>query len=451
MTPGTKPPRLIELHVGPLPVGRLGAMLYVVVDTRERAVRPYLDSLGESLGVPVITGQIVVGDFAVCRAGGGDEPPRILATIERKSYEDHAASFKDGRISNVNKMSALRDEHPGCQLWWLSEGPRDPSPGTTFGRVRWEHIDANLRSLAAQFGVLVRHTRAPAESAREVIEILQCYERYDPPVIVGGAPRAGGAEDTGGAGGAGAACDAAVPIPEALLRRVAVPDIETAGKMWGRLAGIQATTGAHIARALSLADLLSGRASDAALAALRTDTGRKLSPKALASLRRVRSGDKELVAKMISSLPNVGAKPAAAALTLGVRSLVMSSVEVLQMRTFSNRGRDTQIGPTRARRIHKFIHFREGDRAPEEPPEAPAKRAPRVVPKVASRVPPKSAPRSAATTAPAAGRRLGSGGPRTRPPAVAAPAAADPVISEDEADKICQWMLLASGEHPDAP
>ena len=106
---------------GPPIQGMALSSVYLIADQRERAVIPFLDDALQAHAYVVKT--INSGDYLVCTRGPGG--PRVLAVIERKSLEDYAASFKDGRHANMEKLYALRSRS-GCQVFLILEGPAFP-------------------------------------------------------------------------------------------------------------------------------------------------------------------------------------------------------------------------------------------------------------------------------------------------------------------------------------
>ena len=104
----------------------------LIIDTRESKVVPFFED--SYLNVTITIKQIQVGDYAICCDGN------ILFIIERKTWHDLAASIKDGRKENVNKLFLAREE-TGCKIIYLIEGDI-----SKFGSFNDKHIKNTLYS-----------------------------------------------------------------------------------------------------------------------------------------------------------------------------------------------------------------------------------------------------------------------------------------------------------------
>ena len=95
---------------------------FLVADSRERAVVPFLDDALPAH--PYVVRQVTTGDFLVCRqppAGARGAPPaRVLACVERKTLDDFAASFKDARYENIRKMRSNTAPATICNIRLLN-------------------------------------------------------------------------------------------------------------------------------------------------------------------------------------------------------------------------------------------------------------------------------------------------------------------------------------------
>ena len=91
----------------------------IIVDDREKAVFPYLEDASHKYLIDYKIQRNEVGDYAICYKG------YIMMIIERKTWEDLAASMRDGRKTNVQKLISVR-EKTGCQIAYLIEGNATP-------------------------------------------------------------------------------------------------------------------------------------------------------------------------------------------------------------------------------------------------------------------------------------------------------------------------------------
>jgi hypothetical protein len=151
---------------------------FLVADSRERAVVPFLDDALPAH--PYVVRQVTTGDFLVCwqppaGPGGGAPPARVLACVERKTLDDFAASFKDARYENVRKMRELRAK-TGCALYFFVEGPAFPAPERRFARIPFASISAAMTNLMVRDEVRIVLTADPGHSARRLADLLRAYD-----------------------------------------------------------------------------------------------------------------------------------------------------------------------------------------------------------------------------------------------------------------------------------
>jgi hypothetical protein len=340
------------------------ALVYLVADTRERHVHASLQAIFGPAGAEVHIGQINVGDYLICRRKRPGEAgaPEILACIERKTLKDFAASFKDGRYQNRQKMLDLRSA-TGCQLYFFVEGPAFPKPTWKVARIPYESILAAMTSLMVRDGVHVVQTKDELGSARRLLRFVRAFEkRASAPPRPEPGERAlllgGGGQARRGPGG---------PIPAIATGRIQKSDAVLAAEMWSKLAGVSIPTAQTLMRAFSVADWVGGRAPPGALAALRTAGGRPLGRRAVGSLQALRSGQLKALRQILAGVPGIspgladqilaayapaGPNPLAALLA-GSRSEV-AAVAILQ------KGHSKRLGPARAERLWRLLHYSSG-------------------------------------------------------------------------------------------
>lgn len=339
--------------------------VYLIVDTRERAVIPFIES--ELTEFSHVVGQVNTGDFLICRKTRvGD--PKILACIERKTLKDFAASFKDGRYKNVNKMLTLRQTH-GCALFFLVEGPAFPNPNRRFERIPYGNILAAITKLMVRDGVFVVQTENESHSAKRLADLMRVYETEIPyaapapalPLAGAGAGAADEDEDDDGG-----VVDGPLVVPEVLTGLVEETDADAAVSMWARLRGVSVVLGKILTREFSAVELATGKVSLDRIKKLRTATGRTINKDAVASLDAVRTGSEEHAVKLVSGLRNV--TPAVAKLILeatgGLARLCSYPRAGLEMIQIPQKNRTIRLGKTRAGRILTILRFREGGAEP---------------------------------------------------------------------------------------
>lgn len=351
---------------------RPASQVYLVADARERCVVPFLET--ELKEHAYVVQQVTTADYLVCRrqAGGG---AAVLAAVERKTLEDFAASFKDGRSENIQKLRALRDR-TGCQLYYFVEGPAFPSPARRFARIPYANILAAITKLMVRDGVFVVQTEDQCHTARRLADFLRAFDGEPAPAAGGGAPPDSGAapvpdilaeqaEQTDGG---------ALPVPDILTEQAEQTDGDAAARMWMRLHGISIVLGQLLTRAFSAADLAAQVVTLDQLKALKTATGRPISKDAFESLAALRAGQADPAVKLLSGLRNI--TPAVARLILdsagGLRQLCAAPAAQLAEVSLPQRGRTVRLGKARAARIWRILHHAEAAPAPAPLPAPPA-------------------------------------------------------------------------------
>lgn len=119
---------------------------------------------------------MTTGDYAIQYAG-------YVILVERKTWEDLAASIKDRRIMrNHEKMLAARDQ--GYRIMYLIEG-RAPSPDSATTKVQgipMANMMAKLDHFAMRDGVWVEYTRSATHTAQRLLELGKNMLTLEPKV-----------------------------------------------------------------------------------------------------------------------------------------------------------------------------------------------------------------------------------------------------------------------------
>ena len=229
--------------------------------------------------------QITTGDYLICAAVPGAQP-RIRACIERKTLADFAASFKDGRHANVQKLRALRQQ-TGCQLYYVVEGPAFPSPARRFSRIPYSSILSAITNLMVRDQIMVVQTENEMHTAKRLADIVRAFEHCNDVNLPAGPPA--GPPATLATGG-----DIAPPADDCTIPTLATaPSVQTDADaivaIWAQLRGVSPVLGKILSQRFSIAELASGAISVAQLQQLRTATGRIINASAVASLSEVAS------------------------------------------------------------------------------------------------------------------------------------------------------------------
>lgn len=345
--------------------------MYLVSDTRERHVHGFIEALFERAGVARTVAQINTGDYLICCRLAGEQP-KILASIERKTLEDFAASFKDGRYENRLKMLDLRDK-TGCQLYFFVEGPAYPKPAWKVARIPYSNILSAMTNMMLRDGIHVVQTENELGTAQRLLDFVRGFEKtaipYTYPLAmwedneVGDPP--GGTEGIDPTDRGDAAKIPADGPPLMVMGAVEKSDDLLVVGVWARLTGISMPTAQVIASAFSVADLVTGRVLLEDLDALRTRGGRHLAKKGQTSLRALRRGMQKEEIKTLSGVPGISPEMATQILTTGgvgdtpvtLSTFLAYGPRAMAATTIQQKGRMVCLGGARAERIRRLMHY----------------------------------------------------------------------------------------------
>lgn len=128
----------------------------LIIDTREKHVSIHTDALKD---IPHRISQITTGDYVIITPTN-----RIMMVIERKTLNDYAASIKDGRHNNKQKLIELRHTEK-CAIVYLIEGPAFPRPDQLFGRIPYKNIQSSMFHLMVRDNITVLQTKNSLHTA----------------------------------------------------------------------------------------------------------------------------------------------------------------------------------------------------------------------------------------------------------------------------------------------
>jgi len=151
--------------------------LKIIVDTREKFVFDHLNKFTYNYEIS----QVTIGDYAIVDTTND----KIIASIERKTYEDLAASIKDGRYQNKEKMISLR-EKTGCQLYYIIEGTAFPSETRRFGKIPYKVLESAIDHLSYRDKFIVIYTENVQHTIERINRLAGSLERLiirDPSVL----------------------------------------------------------------------------------------------------------------------------------------------------------------------------------------------------------------------------------------------------------------------------
>ncbi len=144
------------------------APVSIVIDDREHALENYWGKYSPKYDIPYTIARIQTGDIAIVYRG------KVVISIERKTWKDLAASFRDGRLINVEKMMQLRSE-TNCCLFYLIEGLPCPRIDAKFGRIPMKALRAHLDHLELRDNVHILYSTSPEYSVERVMCLASSY------------------------------------------------------------------------------------------------------------------------------------------------------------------------------------------------------------------------------------------------------------------------------------
>jgi len=131
------------------------------IDDREKNVLRHKNDLK----INCKTIRLTVGDYVMCKNN------KICAVFERKTLEDYAASFKDGRASNIEKLVNLRTT-TNCCIIYIIEGAYFPKPDDYFGNIAYKNIESNMFHLMMRYNVTFWRTKDTLQTAQFLVRFF---------------------------------------------------------------------------------------------------------------------------------------------------------------------------------------------------------------------------------------------------------------------------------------
>lgn len=142
--------------------------MQVIADDRERTLCDMVRIACEELKVGFEIKRVEVGDFAIFM---GD---KLVMCCERKTWKDLAASMRDGRKHNVNKLIELR-RITGCKLFYLIEGKSYMDPKLCISAIPFKNLMAHLDHLAIRDDIHIIHVSNAMEMSYRIAYLAINY------------------------------------------------------------------------------------------------------------------------------------------------------------------------------------------------------------------------------------------------------------------------------------
>ena len=140
-------------------------MIEIIVDDRERHIINHLKKITGYFFRCVVQ-RLYVGDYIIVQNG------RIIICIERKTWVDLAAGFRDGRKNNIHKMLKFQQDTQ-CKLAYLIEGNPRPNLTKLYGRIPAKNLIAYLDHIMIQENIHVIYSLNNIDTANRLMILAQ--------------------------------------------------------------------------------------------------------------------------------------------------------------------------------------------------------------------------------------------------------------------------------------
>lgn len=141
---------------------------YYIIDKREQALIPSLETHYATYNIPYFVEHMTIGDIAICYQH------KILMIIERKTWTDLAASIKDGRVNNIEKLIGLQKETQ-CKIAYLLEGDAFPKSDTKYARIPFKNLRSHLDHLMIMQGVFMLYSKNIQGTICRINDLIKSY------------------------------------------------------------------------------------------------------------------------------------------------------------------------------------------------------------------------------------------------------------------------------------
>ena len=312
-------------------------MLSLIVDTRERAVIPFIEE--EIKNYEYEVKQINTSDFLICKKE--ENSLKILASIERKTHNDFAASFKDGRYNNLNKMLDLR-KTTNCQLYFILEGNAFPSPNRKFSRIPFSNILSAVTKMMVKHGIFIIQTENEAHSAKRISDLIKTYDTVDDLYVAQENKEICGIECSD------------------ITNRIEPREDETIINVWSKLNGISIVSAKMLSKEFSIKELAIQEVKLEKINNLKTLTGRPLNKNAINSLMSIYSNNIDNSVKLLSGIPNISCQTIKQVLTHtnGLHQLCLLPPNDISEISIKQINRTVKFGSAKTTKLLSMINYK---------------------------------------------------------------------------------------------
>jgi len=310
-------------------------LVEIIIDDREHAIIPFFNEYKTHPTITYKVERVNVGDYSVLYKG------HILMVIERKTWKDLAASIKDGRKENVNKMLKLREDSL-TQLFYLIEGNPLPKSTGKFCRVPYKNLRSHLDHLMIRDNIHIIHSKDQKNTVERIFELVQNYLTIKPSPLL----KFNIIEDIDGGGIA------------KLKKKTLVSDDSIIYKIWCCLPNItEKTASLFIEKGYHIADLILGNITMDQIYSLKYDNGYIIGNRSnkIWNCSRIKSINNKYFAKMIAQINGVTEKTADIILnTISLEELLKGEIAI-EVLSKINKTPNTKVGDKTGNNILKYF------------------------------------------------------------------------------------------------
>jgi ERCC4-type nuclease len=141
--------------------------MQLIIDDREHAICKILRD-GKTNAPEYKIQRLLHGDFAIVCNG------IVVAIIERKTIQDYAASFTDGRRANKDTLLAYCREHK-CDLYYFIEGKMPNDRTQKVSKISIGSIITSIMNLTVRDHIYVYRTTNIDDSIETLSDMLHSY------------------------------------------------------------------------------------------------------------------------------------------------------------------------------------------------------------------------------------------------------------------------------------
>jgi len=132
---------------------------------------------GGKADVILCINRVTTGDYNILIEDATSNGPIVALVIERKTWKDLAASFKDGRTKTQHAEMLSVQDRTGCKLMYLIEGRLTYTQTSKVGSIPFANLDAKRRHLILR-GISLIQTRDQEHTAKKLGKLARDMWRF---------------------------------------------------------------------------------------------------------------------------------------------------------------------------------------------------------------------------------------------------------------------------------